>query len=190
MGDAIYSAGPHASIGPITNSGQIIGNVVIDNQASVTVTRRNRQDFRELEGRDDHNRRWRPHLRLRQYGARRRYFRRWRQGDRDQHGALRLAAPQTIAGNFDAVRRRRARLGLCRRRAGAVRRADDHQAHDARRRPRDRPDRWLQAGDGRHLRHPWFRQPRGRLRRALRSTARPAAWRDPRIRGPAAEACV
>jgi hypothetical protein len=38
MGDAIHSAGPHASIGPITNSGQIIGNVVIDNQASVTVT--------------------------------------------------------------------------------------------------------------------------------------------------------
>ena len=37
-GDAIYSAGNHASIGPITNSGQIIGNVEIDNQASVTVT--------------------------------------------------------------------------------------------------------------------------------------------------------
>jgi hypothetical protein len=38
MGDAIYSAGQHASIGPIANSGRIIGNVVIDNQASVTVT--------------------------------------------------------------------------------------------------------------------------------------------------------
>ncbi len=37
MGDAIHSVGLHASIGPITNSGQIIGNVVIDNQASVTV---------------------------------------------------------------------------------------------------------------------------------------------------------
>jgi hypothetical protein len=37
MGDAIYSAGPHASIGPIANSGQIIGNVVIDNEAKVTV---------------------------------------------------------------------------------------------------------------------------------------------------------
>ncbi len=37
-GDAIYSAGAGASIGPITNSGQIIGNVEIDNQASVTVT--------------------------------------------------------------------------------------------------------------------------------------------------------
>ena len=36
-GDAIYSAGKHASIGAITNSGQIIGNVEIDNQASVTV---------------------------------------------------------------------------------------------------------------------------------------------------------
>ena len=37
-GDAIYSAGKHASIGPITNSGRIIGNVEIDDQASVTVT--------------------------------------------------------------------------------------------------------------------------------------------------------
>jgi hypothetical protein len=37
-GDAIYSAGAGASIGSITNTGQIIGNVVIDNQASVTVT--------------------------------------------------------------------------------------------------------------------------------------------------------
>jgi hypothetical protein len=36
-GDAIYSAGKHASIGPITNSGTIIGYVEIDNQASVTV---------------------------------------------------------------------------------------------------------------------------------------------------------
>jgi hypothetical protein len=36
-GDAIYSAGKHASIGPIINTGQIIGNVEIDNQASVTV---------------------------------------------------------------------------------------------------------------------------------------------------------
>ena len=32
------SAGAGASIGPITNSGRIIGNVVIDNQASVAVT--------------------------------------------------------------------------------------------------------------------------------------------------------
>ena len=37
-GDAILSAGAGASIGPITNSGRIIGNVEIDNQASVTVT--------------------------------------------------------------------------------------------------------------------------------------------------------
>jgi hypothetical protein len=36
-GDAIYSAGTSASIGPITNSGQMIGNVEIDNQASVTI---------------------------------------------------------------------------------------------------------------------------------------------------------
>ena len=37
-GDAIYSAGKHAWIGPIANTGQIIGNVVINNQANVTVT--------------------------------------------------------------------------------------------------------------------------------------------------------
>jgi hypothetical protein len=36
-GDAIYSAGRRASIGPISNSGQIIGNVEIDNQANVAV---------------------------------------------------------------------------------------------------------------------------------------------------------
>jgi hypothetical protein len=37
-GDAILSAGAGASIGHITNSGKIIGFVEIDNQASVTVT--------------------------------------------------------------------------------------------------------------------------------------------------------
>jgi uncharacterized protein with beta-barrel porin domain len=36
-GDAIYSAGANASIGSITNTGQIIGNVEIDNQASVAL---------------------------------------------------------------------------------------------------------------------------------------------------------
>jgi PEP-CTERM motif len=36
-GDAILSAGASASIGSITNSGEIIGNVVIDDQASVTI---------------------------------------------------------------------------------------------------------------------------------------------------------
>ena len=50
-GDAIYSAGAHASIGPITNSGQIIGNVEIDNQASVTVTGGSGQDLRALDRR-------------------------------------------------------------------------------------------------------------------------------------------
>ena len=44
-GDAIYSAGASASIGAITNSGQIIGNVEIDNQASVTVTGGTRTTF-------------------------------------------------------------------------------------------------------------------------------------------------
>jgi hypothetical protein len=37
-GDAIYSAGAGASIGSITNTGQIIGDVEIDNQASLAVT--------------------------------------------------------------------------------------------------------------------------------------------------------
>jgi hypothetical protein len=37
-GDAILSASANASIGPITNSGRIIGNVEIDNQTSVTAT--------------------------------------------------------------------------------------------------------------------------------------------------------
>jgi hypothetical protein len=37
-GDAILSAGANASIGSIMNSGQIIGNVEIDNQASVAIT--------------------------------------------------------------------------------------------------------------------------------------------------------
>ncbi len=36
-GDAIYSAGPHASIGSIANSGRVIGNVEIDNEANVTI---------------------------------------------------------------------------------------------------------------------------------------------------------
>jgi len=36
-GDAIYSAGSGASIGTIANSGSIAGNVVIDNQAGVTI---------------------------------------------------------------------------------------------------------------------------------------------------------
>jgi hypothetical protein len=36
-GDAIYSAGANASIRSITNSGYVVGNVEIDNQANVTV---------------------------------------------------------------------------------------------------------------------------------------------------------
>ena len=50
-GDAIYSAGADASIGPITNSGQIIGNVEIDNQASVTVTGGSGKTFGTLDRR-------------------------------------------------------------------------------------------------------------------------------------------
>jgi hypothetical protein len=50
-GDAILSAGAGASIGPITNSGKIIGNVVIDNQASVTVTGGSGKTFGSWTGR-------------------------------------------------------------------------------------------------------------------------------------------
>ena len=49
-GDAIFSAGKQASIGPITNSGQIIGNVEIDNQASVTVTGGSGKTFGQWTG--------------------------------------------------------------------------------------------------------------------------------------------
>jgi hypothetical protein len=100
MGDAIYSAGKHASIGPIANSGQIIGNVVIDNQASVTVTGGSGKTFGSWAGGmitigngnltfaggatalgDDISV---------DGGA----------GTVTNMGRLRLAAPQTIAGNF------------------------------------------------------------------------------------------
>ncbi len=49
-GDAIYSAGANASIGPITNTGRIIGNVEIDNQASVTITGGSGKAFGSLKG--------------------------------------------------------------------------------------------------------------------------------------------
>jgi hypothetical protein len=100
MGDAIHSVGLHASIGPITNSGQIIGNVEIDNQASVTVRGGSGKTFGSWSGgtitigngnltfaggntalgdnisvHDGH-------------------------GTVTNKGALSLAAPQTIAGDF------------------------------------------------------------------------------------------
>jgi hypothetical protein len=37
-GDAVYSAAAHAPIGATANTGRIVGNVVVDNQASVSVT--------------------------------------------------------------------------------------------------------------------------------------------------------
>ena len=98
-GDAIYSAGAGASIGPITNSGKIIGNVEIDNQASVTVTGGSGKPFGKWTGgtitigngdltfvrntalRDD----------ISVDGGK---------GTVTNMGRLRLAAPETIAGNF------------------------------------------------------------------------------------------
>ena len=99
-GDAIYSAGASASIGAITNSGQIIGDVEIDNQASVTVTGGTRTTFGAWTGGtitigngsltfaggntalgDD----------VSVNGG---------NGTVTNMGALQLAAPQTIIGNF------------------------------------------------------------------------------------------
>jgi hypothetical protein len=48
VGNAILSAGKHGSIGPITNSGKIIGNVEIGNQ-NVTVYRRSGQHLRVVD---------------------------------------------------------------------------------------------------------------------------------------------
>ena len=161
-GDAIYSAGAHASIGPITNSGQIIGNVEIDNQASVTVTGGTGKTFGRWTGGaitigngnltfaggntalgDD----------ISVDGGK---------GTVTNKGRLQIArGAQTITGNFTQTAAGVLGLDFAGDVLGRVRGADGHKAHDARRRPRDRPDRRLHAGDGRHLRHPRFRQPRG-----------------------------
>ena len=73
-GDAIYSAGAHASIGPITNTGQIVGNVEIDNQVTVTVNGGTGKTFGSWTGGTITIGAGNP--RQRQYGARRRYLRR------------------------------------------------------------------------------------------------------------------
>jgi hypothetical protein len=65
------SVGANASIGPITNSGLMIGNVDIANQASLTVTRGSGKTFRPLDGRRYHDRQRQPHVRRRQHSARR-----------------------------------------------------------------------------------------------------------------------
>ena len=99
-GDAIYSAGPHASIGPITNSGQIIGNVVIDNQANVTITGGTGKTFGSWTGGAitigagnltfaDGNTALGDNIEV-NGGA----------GTVTNKGALKLAAPETITGNF------------------------------------------------------------------------------------------
>jgi hypothetical protein len=49
-GDAILSAVAGASIGPITNSGKIVGNVEIDNQASITITGGSGKTFGSFTG--------------------------------------------------------------------------------------------------------------------------------------------
>jgi hypothetical protein len=99
-GDAIFSKGSGGLIGPITNSGQIIGNVEIDNQASMTVNGGSGKIFGSWTGGtisignghltfaggntalgDD----------ISVDGGK---------GTVTNMGALRLAAPETIAGNF------------------------------------------------------------------------------------------
>jgi hypothetical protein len=99
-GDAIYSAGANASIGAVTNSGQIIGNVEIDNQASVTVTGGSGKAFGSWTGGAimidagsltfaSGNTALGDNISV-DGGA----------GTVTNMGRLRLAAPQTIAGNF------------------------------------------------------------------------------------------
>jgi hypothetical protein len=99
-GDAIFSAGAGASIGPISNTGRIIGNVEIDNQASVTVTGGTGTTFGAWTGgaitigagnltfasgntalADD----------IKVNGGK---------GTASNMGSLKVATPQTIAGNF------------------------------------------------------------------------------------------
>jgi hypothetical protein len=99
-GDAVYSAGANASIGPITNSGQIIGNVEIDNQASVTVTGGSGKTFGSWTGGTI------------TIGAGNLTFAGGNtalgdnvevnggKGAVTNMGALRVAAPETITGNF------------------------------------------------------------------------------------------
>ena len=158
-GDAIYSAGAHASIGPITNTGKIIGNVEIDNQATVTVNGGTGKPFGSWTGGTI------------TIGAGNLTFASGNTalGDDISLGsgagtvinmaALQLAAPQTIAGNFTQAPA--GVLDLDFASDVAVWGAFGHQAHDARRRPRDRLDRRLHAGDARQLRHPHFWQPMG-----------------------------
>ena len=98
-GDAIYSAGADASIGPITNSGKIIGNVEIDNQASVTVTGGAGKPFGKWTGGT-----------ITIGNGDLTFVRNTALGDDisvdggkgtvTNMGRLRLAAPETIAGNF------------------------------------------------------------------------------------------
>ena len=99
-GDAILSAGAGASIGPITNSGKIIGNVEIDNQASVTITGGSGKTFGSFSGGAitigngdltfaGGNTDLGDNISV-NGGA----------GKATNEGVLRLAAPETITGNF------------------------------------------------------------------------------------------
>ena len=165
-GEAIYSAGANASIGPITNSGQIIGNVEIDNQANVTINGGTGKTFGRWTGGaitigngnltfasgntalgDD----------ISVDGG---------VGTVTNMGRLRLAAPETIAGNFDQTAA--GVLGLDFAGVGQygalsvtkLTTLDGGLAIDL------TGGFTLATGDT--LRHPRFRQPRGaRLRRAF-----------------------
>ncbi len=137
-GAAIFSAGPNASIGSITNSGQIIGDVLIGNQTNLTV-----------------------------YGGVGRNFGAWTGGTINvgygnltfasgatalgdnvavdggagtvaNHGALMITTPITIIGNFDQSPAGRTRLPHLRRHGGPVRNARRNRGHDARRQLRGR----------------------------------------------------
>ncbi len=100
VGDAIYSAGPNASIGIIANSGSIVGTIEIDYQASVTVNGGSGKTFGSWTGGAitigagsltfaGGNTALGDNISV-DGGA----------GTVTNVGLLRLAAPQTIAGNF------------------------------------------------------------------------------------------
>jgi hypothetical protein len=99
-GDAIHSAGAHASIGPITNSGQIIGNVVIDNQASVSVIGGSGKTFGSWTGGRITIGNGNLTFASGQTALGDNISVGGGAGTVTNMGALRIAAPQTITGNF------------------------------------------------------------------------------------------
>ena len=167
QGDAIYSAGAHASIGSIANTGRIVGNVVIDDQASVTVTGGSGKTFGRWTGGAI------------TIGAGSLTFASGNTALGDDisvdggdgtvinRGALRVTAPETIDRNFTQSKAGVLDLDFAGDVSGqygalTVRKLttlDGGLAIDL--------TNGFTLGGRRDLRHPRFRQPRGRLHRPL-----------------------